>query len=129
MPSTQTQVISLPQPLSERKVLLVDVVRDTAELLTLWLSAAGLQVLADEAEAMPDLLFAERAFPRRDEHQWLERIARRWPGVPVILLSPTLFASVPARGAVARELGVAAVLATPLNQEVLMRTVAEVLSP
>ncbi|WP_457323452.1 hypothetical protein [Roseateles sp. P5_E11] len=127
MSFTQTQARSPTRPFGEGKVRFVDVGRDTAELLTLWLSQVGLEVLASASEAPPDLLFAECAFPRRDERQWLDRISVRWPGAPVILLSPTLFPTVPARGAVANELGVAAVLATPLTEEVLMRTVMEVL--
>lgn len=127
MPPTPKQ--APPQRLAACRIRLVDVGRDTAELLTLWLAGSGLQVLADASAEPPDLLFAECAFPRRDERQWLDRITTRWPGAPVILISPTLFPSVPARGAVAQQLGVAAVLATPLAREAVMRVVAEVMAP
>lgn len=123
-----------PVPPAERRALLIDVAHDTAALLALWLGADGFRVQADaqtEAEAgtPPALVFAESAYPRRGDERRLEQIRRRWPGAPVILLSPTLFANVPARGEVARTLGVAAALATPLTQARLMQTIAEVLGP
>ncbi|MCU7373791.1 hypothetical protein PEC18_23915 [Paucibacter sp. O1-1] len=121
-----------PVPHAERRALLIDVGHDTAALLALWLGAGGFRVLAGaEAEAEvgapPALVFAESAYPRRGEERRLAQIRRRWPGAPVILLSPTLFPNVPARGEVARMLGVAAALATPLTQARLMQTIAEVL--
>jgi hypothetical protein len=112
-------------PPSPRHARLVDVGRDTAELLSLWLAEAGMQV--DEEHA-PHLVFAERAYLRYGERDWLQAIAWRWPGVPVVLLSPTLFPTVPARGDVAREFGVAAVLASPLGREQLLHTVQELLA-
>lgn len=117
--------MSSPISIAPRHAQLVDVGRDTAELLALWLAEAGLQV---DDEQPPQLVFVERAYLKHGERGWLQAIARRWPGVPVVLLSPTLFASVPARGGVARELGVAAVLATPLGREQLLQTVRELLA-
>lgn len=108
--------------------LLVDVGRDTADLLKLWLGTLGLNATASiSPEQRPRLVLLERAYPRHDEKTALQDVGRRFPGIPVVLLSPTLFATVPARGEVARSLGVAAVLATPLAREQLLRTITELL--
>ncbi|MFO1253293.1 MAG: hypothetical protein U1E77_19675 [Inhella sp.] len=115
-------------PLPPLAARLINVGHDTADLLRQWLAALGVQVCEATQEGTPDLVLLECAFPRHEAQGQLAVLARHWPAVPVILLSPTLFASVPARGALAAELGVAAVLATPLVREHLTDTVRAVLA-
>jgi CheY-like chemotaxis protein len=112
--------------------LLVDTDTALAELLATWLRDAGMRVSvarhADEAACGPvDLIVADVSFPRERGGERLERIAARHPGAPVLALSSAFFSSVPRHGAVARELGVAAVLPKPVEREALLGAVAQLL--
>jgi DNA-binding response OmpR family regulator len=107
------------------RALLIDVEPATTELIELWLGAEGWLVRAEAAaDDAVDIIVVELAFPRRADRQRIQTLSEVWPAVPVLVLSPTFFAAVPAQGDVARQLGVAAVLATPLSREALRTTVA-----
>lgn len=112
--------------------LLVDTDAALADLLATWLRGAGLQVRvaqhADEAAPGPvDLIVADLSFPRERGGERLSRIAARHPGAPVLALSAAFFSGVPSHGALARELGVAAVLAKPVTRDALVGAVAQLL--
>lgn len=109
--------------------LLIDVEPATTELIELWLGAEGWLLRSDARPGdAVDIIVVELAFPRRADRQRIRTLAEVWPDVPVIVLSPTFFADVPVQGDVARQLGVAAVLATPLSREALRSTVARLLA-
>lgn len=105
------------------RVLLVDIEPALAGLLAEWLQQAGIGVRAArgaDANALPcraELLVIDIAFPRRGPTPRLQALALAWPGTPILALSATFFAGVAARGEVARRLGAAAVLATPVARE------------
>ncbi|MGA0612944.1 response regulator [Caldimonas sp. KR1-144] len=112
--------------------LLVDTDAALAELLAVWLGAAGLQVrIASEADApvreRVDLIVADISPPRGRGGERLQGLAARHPGAPVLALSTAFFAGVPSQGAVARELGVAAVLAKPVTRDALLGAVARLI--
>lgn len=105
------------------RVLLVDIEPALAGLLAEWLQQAGIGVQAAhgaQANALPcraDLLVIDIPFPRQGPTPRLQALALAWPGTPILALSATFFAGVAARGDVARQLGVAAVLATPVSRD------------
>jgi len=115
--------------------LLVDTDAALAELLATWLRDAGLHVrVAQHADEPPnagsiDLIVADLSFPRERGGERLSHIAARHPGAPVLALSAAFFAGVPSHGALARELGVAAVLAKPVSRDALIGAVAKLLPP
>lgn len=109
--------------------LLIDVEPATTELIELWLGAEGWLLRSDARPGdAVDIIVVELAFPRRADRQRIRTLSEVWPDAPVIVLSPTFFADVPVQGDVARQLGVAAVLATPLSREALRSTVARLLA-
>jgi CheY-like chemotaxis protein len=111
-------------------VLLLDIEPAMASLLDEWLTRDGRRVLhAGAAAAEVDLIVIELAFPRQDGSGRLQQVRHAWPGVPVIVLSPTFLAGVAPRGEVARQLGAAAVLPAPVSRAMLRAAVAQVLDP
>ncbi len=116
-------------PTLARRVLLCDVEPATAALFAEWLAAEGLRADSDASAAEPPaaLILIELPFPRQGGQQRLRELARAWPGVPVIVLSPTLLPGVAAQGGVARQLGATAVLAAPVARDTLRAAVAQAL--
>lgn len=112
-----------------RRVLLCDLEPAMAALLGEWLAADGLR--ADNDMALPEppaaLILIELPYPRQGGQQRLRELARAWPGVPLIVLSPTLLPGVAPQGDVARQLGAAAVLPAPVSRQALRAAVAQVL--
>jgi CheY-like chemotaxis protein len=104
------------------RVLLVDLEPALAGLLAEWLHQAGIEARAARgasADALPsraELLVIDIPYPRQGPPPRLQALALAWPGTPILALSATFLAGVAARGEVARQLGVAAVLATPLSR-------------
>jgi DNA-binding NarL/FixJ family response regulator len=118
--------VRAPRPLHAQ---LIDVEPATTELIELWLGAEGWLLRSDaEPGDAVDIIVVELAFPRHADRQRIRTLSEVWPDAPVIVLSPTFFADVPAHGDVARQLGVAAVLATPLSRDGLRSTVARLLA-
>ena len=113
-----------------RVAALVAVEPATMSVLATWLAEHGWAAadVRDLAEA-PDLLIAQMRFPRTEAPQVLQATAGRFPGVPVIVVSPTIVSGTPSRSDAARQLGVAAVLALPLSRAALITTVDELLGP
>jgi DNA-binding NtrC family response regulator len=102
----------------------------TMSVLATWLSEHGWAAAdAQDLAATPDLLIAQMRFPRTEAPQVLQASAERFPGVPVIVVSPTIVAGTPSRSEAARQLGVAAVLAMPLSRAALITTVEDLMGP
>src|SRR5262245_11589896 len=116
---------------STRRALLIDLEPATTELITLWLEAEGWELRSGkQAGEKPSVLIVGLAFPRRgDNTQRLAALTAAWPQVPVLVLSPTFFRDTPASGDVARQLGVAAVLATPVSREQLLAVLRDLTGP
>jgi len=100
-------------------------------LLEEWLAGTGC-VLAgacgpdQDAHDGYDLILADVPFPRQDAAM-LKALALQHPGTPIIALSSNFFPGVESTGAVARDLGVAAVLPKPLTRDALLAAARRVL--
>jgi hypothetical protein len=86
-----------------RRVLLCDIEPAMAALLAEWLAGDGLRADSDMQAAKPpaELLLIELPFPRQGGRERLQQVQRAWPGVPAIVLSPTLLPGVLPHGDVA----------------------------
>jgi CheY-like chemotaxis protein len=112
------------EPRGEREVLVFDADPALLGLLQAWLDDCRVSAVASgdaaPAAAPPHaLLIIDLNFPRDGGAQRVRRIAERHPGVPILALSPAVFACVDCHGAVARALGVDAVVALPVSREAL----------
>lgn len=117
------------EPLIPR-ILLLDIEPAMAALLVEWLAAEGVAADSNAGRADPaaTLILIELPFPRQGGRERLARLAEAWPGVPVIVLSPTFLPGVPPQGEVARQLGAAAVLPSPLSRQRLCGTIVRLLN-
>lgn len=105
-------------------VLLLGLEPQMAALFDEWLAAPGRPVWhGTAAHGAVGLVVTALAFPRQGGSQHLAQLHRARPGVPVIVLSPTLHAGVPPQGETARQLGAAAVLPTPVSRAALLAAV------
>jgi DNA-binding response OmpR family regulator len=117
---------STPAP---RQVLLVDADPLLARLIEEWLAPEGFAVLtASVATTVATataccLVIVDLPYPRRSGVDSIREVASRHPGVPIIALSPTIFASVDSCGTVSRSLGVDCVLAKPTSRDRLLGAV------
>jgi CheY-like chemotaxis protein len=102
-------------------VLLLDIEPAMAELFAEWLAADGLAADTDAALAVPPavLILIDLPYPRQGGRERLAHLRATWPGVPIVVLSPTLLPGVSPQGEVARALGAAAVLSSPVSREAL----------
>jgi DNA-binding response OmpR family regulator len=127
-----SSALSVPADADERAapavVLLQGIEPAVADLYGAWLSLDGLRVQRSAAagEAVA-LILVDIPFPRQDGAARLRRLGAAWPGVPLLVLSPTFLPGVVADGEVARQLGAAAALATPVACDTLRSTVARLL--
>lgn len=97
-------------------------------LVAHWLAESGWDVGEDgSTPARCDLLVVESPFPRRDLPDAKGIALPAGPGVPVLLVSPTVLPATPPHGALAQELGVAAVLPVPLSRERFLALCARLL--
>ena len=96
---------------------------------------SGKATFAGEIEALPmsqapcALVLLGLAFPRRDGPRQVQRVRQCWPAVPLVLASPTFHQGVEAQGPLARELGVAAILALPVTRTELLAVVNRTTAP
>ena len=105
------------------RILVVDADPALCGLLEEWLAEEGLRLVEHD----PDLVVVD--LPRR-RHEGVNRISElvaRHPGRPLVALSSNFFAGVEANGAVARALGVKAVLPKPLTREALIGALRKLL--
>ena len=114
------------------RLLIVDADAALGGLLEEWLVLAGcipVQSRAADrcAEEGYDLVIIDVAFPRETGSDAVQRISRERPGTPILVLSSSFFAGIEASGAVARSLGVNAVLPKPLKREALLDAIRQIL--
>lgn len=82
-----------------------------------WLAELGWETRDDERpDDPPDVVVLETRHPRLDLLEPTLQLLRRWCGAPVLLISPAILPRTPPMGALAHELGVAAVLSVPLDR-------------
>lgn len=111
-------------------VLLLDLEPAMAGLVDEWLARDGWRVQQDAAHAAGvGLIVIDLPYPRQDGAARVRQLQRAWPGVPVLVLSSTFLPGVPAHGEVARQLGAAAVLASPVARDTLRAVVSKLLRP
>jgi len=112
-------------------VLLLELEPPTSALVAEWLQREGLRVRQGATPPCPRdeirLIVLELAYPRQGGGERLQRLHEAWPGVPVIVLSPTLLPGVQPQGDAARRLGAAALLPAPASRAALLAAVARVL--
>src|SRR5262245_34957414 len=110
---------------STARIKVVDGDPALRELIDEWLAEQGYSVVQDR----PDLVVVDLPFSRDRGLQLLWSVAQAHAGVPMIALSSTLLSGCESCGAVARQLGVATVLAKPLTREALLAAVGRALTP
>ena len=113
------------------RVLVADADCALYGLLEEWLAGEGFELSGACAPDEPardgyDLIVVDVPFPREGV-EMLRRLGREHPGTPIVALSAAFFPSVEASGALARELGVAAVLPKPVTREALISAASRVL--
>ena len=106
-------------------ILIVDADPALSELLAEWLGADGCNIVQEE----PDLILVDVPSPRNGATEVLASLRARHRGTPLLALSSQFFPRLESNGAVARALGVAAVLPKPVTREELIAAVRTVLSP
>ncbi|GAB3762369.1 hypothetical protein GCM10028796_13940 [Ramlibacter monticola] len=109
-----------------RNVLVLGTDQATRSLFVEWLDGEGWQVVdaaSPESAAPLSLVVLEVAFLRGGGLQPLAEAKLRYPGVPIVVVSPTVFSSVGCCGPCAAALGVAGVLPKPIARATLMEAV------
>jgi CheY-like chemotaxis protein len=92
-------------------------------LLEEWLAEEGCRVVDHD----PDLVIVDLPLSKEAGARLLREHAARHAGKPLVALSSNVFAGVEANGAVARALGVEAVLPKPLRREALIGALRKLL--
>ena len=111
---------------NSRNVLLLETDRAIHSLIAEWLAEEGWQIVdppSADAGAKLSLIVLELSFPREAGLQPLAEAKLRFPGVPILVISPTVFTSVSCCGPCADRLGVAGVLPKPIARATLVDTV------
>ena len=114
------------------RVLLLDLEPALGGLVAEWLAALGIATVAATAVSPESLrpaalAIVDVAFPRQDGAPRLQALTKALPGMPLLALSPTFFAGVAGSATVARRLGVAEVLPTPVRRDDLIAAVRRLL--
>jgi CheY-like chemotaxis protein len=110
-------------PPSPHRVLVLDGDALTQSMICEWLDADGWQVqepTTDQAAGDLDLVVVDLPFPRAGSFDALQAIRREYPGVPLIVISSTVFANVGCSGPCAQSLGVSGVLPKPVSRDALI---------
>ena len=109
------------------RALIVDADPALLGLLEEWLGEGGWSVQQERTDESPagdyDLIVADLPFPRHGSSALLRRLADENPGTPIVVLSSNFFPGIDAAGAVAKGLGVAAVLPKPVSRDALLAAV------
>lgn len=111
------------------RILVVDADPALFGLFEAWLGAEA-ELVAGTRHTPPadvELVVVDVPYARQAAAEGLRDLAARHAGAPLLALSPTLFAGVASDGAVARRLGVAAVLPTPVARESFVAAVRRLL--
>jgi two-component system, chemotaxis family, protein-glutamate methylesterase/glutaminase len=106
------------------RVLVLDSDALTQSMISEWLDADGWQVVEpaiDSAASDVSLVVVDLPFPRAGSIDALQEIRKDYPGVPMIVISSTVFANVGCWGPCAASLGVSGVLPKPVSRETLIR--------
>jgi CheY-like chemotaxis protein len=118
------------------RVLAVDIDPDLSGLLDVWLDPRAQITPVTTIAGMPDpgwtdapydLIVVDVHHPRLHGTESLKRIAREHPETPVLAVSSHFFPGVETSSAVARGLGVAAVLSKPVKRDALLHAVDRLL--
>jgi CheY-like chemotaxis protein len=105
------------------RVLVLDSDALTQSMICEWLDADGWQVVEpaiDQAQSDVSLVVVDLPFPRAVSFDALQEIRKDYPGVPVIVMSSTVFGNVGCFGPCAASLGVAGVLPKPVSRDTLI---------
>ena len=130
---------SQPDAAAVRSVHVVDADPATFDLIREWLEPEGWRVVEIEARKLekdvagaadrPSLVIVDLAYPRDAALPALVRLREALPGVPLLVMSPTIFDGVGCCGPCARQLGVAGVLPKPLSHDALVNAITSVATP
>ena len=122
-------IVDAPQ--RRARALLVDFEPALATLIVEWLGAIGVDAFVQGRAGLDgdvaDLVVVDIPYPRQEGAWRLRALGAALPATPILALSPAFFAGVAASGSVARELGVAGVLATPVCRDALVAAVRRLL--
>jgi CheY-like chemotaxis protein len=105
------------------RVLVLDSDALTQSMLAEWLDADGWRVLEpdpDRAAGELSLVVVDLPFPRAGSLDALSQLRQAYPGVPLIVISSTVFANVGCSGPCAQSLGVSGVLPKPVSRDALI---------
>lgn len=116
---------------SKRLIRVANADGATLGLLREWLHAAGYQVASERggdvgAQEPALVTIVDVPFSRHGAAELLERVARTFPGEPMLALSATFFSNVTCGGGCARRLGVAGVLPKPVARDALLAAIERV---
>lgn len=114
------------------RVLVLDSDALTQSMIGEWLDADGWQVLEPAIDKPPidlDLVVVDLPFPRAGALDALQAVRQEYPGVPLIVISSTVFANVGCCGPCAESLGVSGVLPKPVSREALIGAVRRLARP
>jgi CheY-like chemotaxis protein len=119
---------------SPHHVLVLDSDALTQSMIAEWLDADGWQVLdpaSDQGAGATglDLVVVDLPFPRAGSLDALQAVRQEYPGVPLIVISSTVFANVGCSGPCAQSLGVSGVLPKPVSREALLAAVRRLARP
>ena len=131
MPRTHAERTIRTMPFSHR-VLVLDSDARTQSMICEWLDADGWQVqepAIDKPSTDLDLVVVDLPFPRAGSLDALQAVRQEYPGVPLIVISSTVFANVGCCGPCAQSLGVSGVLPRPVSREALIGAVRRLARP
>ena len=124
-PAPHLNTASSPSRTPAPRVLVVDADCALSGLLAEWLGSEGCEVVqaaGDDAGAAErfDLVIIDVPYPRQGGVDLIARITKHHPMTPILAMSSTFFGRIECCGPVARALGVACVLPTPLSRQALV---------
>ena len=115
-----------------RNVLVLGADPATRSLFGEWLDEEGFRIVdpsSPDAGAPLSLVVLELPFLREGELPPLAEAKIRYAGVPIVVVSPTVFASVGCCGPCAAALGVAGVLPKPMTRATLIEALHRLARP
>jgi len=115
-----------------RNVLVLGADPATRSLFGEWLDEEGFRIVdpsSPDAAAPLSLVVLELPFLREGELPPLAEAKLRYAGVPIVVVSPTVFASVGCCGPCAAALGVAGVLPKPMTRATLIEALHRLARP